>query len=190
MNGSVDITQALTRHCAGDSCAAEQLLPAVYDELRLLARRYMKQESGYDTLQPTALVHEAYLRLIKINQVDWKGKTHFYAMAATQMRRLLIERARAAGAQKRGAGRIRLTITERDVATPGSSLDLMDLDFALNSLAKKNARQSKVAELRLFVGLTHREISHVMGVSERTTRADWRVARAWLARELDPARAG
>ena len=188
MSGSAQATLALTRHSTGDTRAADELLPVVYDELRALARRYMRQEGGYNTLQPTALVHEAYLRLIRINQMDWNGKTHFYAMAATQMRRVLIERARAAKAKKRGAGGIRLTLAEMDTAVPAPTLDLLSLDMALDELENRSARQAKVAELRLFAGMNHLETAHALKVSERTVRTDWRVARAWLARELDPGR--
>ena len=181
-----EATHALTAHVTGDGGEADRLLPLIYDRLRGLARRYMKYESGYQTIEPTALVHEAYMRLIDITRVDWQGKNHFYAMAARQMRRILVERARAAGAQKRGAKAHRVTM--RDDVDPRAelSLDLIALDEALARLAEESPRQSKVVELRLFAGMLVEEIAHVLGVSDRTVKQDWKVARAWLATELRP----
>jgi RNA polymerase sigma-70 factor (ECF subfamily) len=169
---------------AGPTEHAAALLPLVYQKLKALARSYMKEERGYQTLQPTALVHEAYLRLMDLDRIDWAGKTHFFAVAATQMRRVLVERARAARTRKRGAGSVRVTFDEH-LATAGQpSFEILALDRALRKLARRSERQSRVAELRVFSGLLFREIAAVLGVSERTARQDWRVAEAWLSREL------
>ena len=178
-----DATRALAAEVAGDG-GANELLPLIYDKLRALARRYMKQERGYRTIEPTALVHEAYLRLVDVTRVDWRGKNHFYAMAARQMRRILVERARAAGAQKRGGHAQRVTLRDGIGARAELSLDLLALDEALLLLAQESPRQSRVVELRLFAGMRVEEVAHVLGVSDRTVKQDWRVARAWLAAEL------
>jgi RNA polymerase sigma factor (TIGR02999 family) len=164
--------------------AADGLLPLVYDQLRRLARRYMRGERRGHTLEPTALVHEAYLRLQDLEHIDWKGKTHFYAMAARQMRRILVEHARAAGAQKRGAERQRITLSEEVALTPERSLDLIALDQALTALERQSRRQAQVAELRLFAGMSMAEVAESLAVCERTVKQDWRMARAWLSREL------
>jgi RNA polymerase sigma factor (TIGR02999 family) len=163
--------------------AADRLLPLVYTELRALAARYLRSERAGSTLQPTALVHEAYLRLIGNERIDWKGKTHFKAMAATQMRRILVDHARARGAKKRGGGRP-ITLTETLLSTATPSPDLLALDQALGRLAARSPRQGRVAELKLFAGLPSTEIAFSLGVSERTVKEDWRVARAWLMKEI------
>lgn len=163
---------------------AAKMTPEVYGELRVLARRYLQRERGYHTLQPTALVHEAYIRMAGIEKIDWSGKTHFFAVAATQMRRILVEHARAATAQKRGGKQQRVTLHDTLALTPDRSLDILALEEALNRLAERSARQGRVAELRLFAGMNADETAHVLNVSERTAREDWRVARAWLGREL------
>jgi RNA polymerase sigma factor (TIGR02999 family) len=167
---------------------AARLVPLVYDRLRALARRYMRDERAEHTLQPTALVHEAYLRLQGLDRVSWRGKTHFYAMAARQMRRVLVEHARATRAQKRGAERRRISLREDLALTRDHSLELLALDEALRGLTARSARQGRVAELRLFAGMRHEEIAQALGVSERTVLKDWRMARAWLSRELKGAR--
>lgn len=183
---SMAATQALVAHTAGDSCAASRLLPLVYGELRAAAGRILRQERRGHTLQPTALVHEAYLRLIDINRVDWQGKTHFFAMAATQMRRILVEHARKAAAVKRGGPWRRVTLSDSVGQAPGDPVELLALDQTLDRLQQISPRQAKVAELRLFAGLDSKEIALALGVTDRTIRGDWRVAQAWLARELEP----
>lgn len=160
------------------------LLPVVYEELRRLAASYMRGERTDHTLQPTALVHEAYLRLVRNTRMEWQGKTHFFAMAATQMRRILVGYARKREAQKRGGGGRMVTLDEAVALTRRQTVDVLALDEALQRLAQLDSRQSQVAELRLFAGLTEVELSEHLGVSERTVREDWRVARAWLMREL------
>ena len=185
-----DATQELAALAKGAPHTAAELLPMVYDQLRALAHRYLDDENGYHTLQPTALVHEAYVRLIRIDRIDWNGKTHFFAMAATQMRRILVEHARRAQAQKRGGKRLRVTLPERVGRTREPSLDLFALDQALEKLAEVSPRQCRVAELRLFSGMLVDETANVLGVSPRTVKKDWQMARAWLARELSPRRSG
>lgn len=163
---------------------AAKMTPQVYGELRALAKRYLGRERGYQTLQPTALVHEAYIRMAGIQRIDWSGKTHFFAVAATQMRRILVEHARAASAQKRWGKHQRVTLQDASALTPERSLDILALEEALTRLAERSERQGQVAELRLFAGMNAVDTAHVLKVSERTAREDWRVARAWLAREL------
>ena len=163
---------------------ADRLLPLVYRELRALAARYLRSERAGSTWQPTALVHEAYLRLIESERIDWKGKTHFMAVAAIQMRRILVDHARARAAKKRGGRPI--TLTETLLSTAKPSIDLMALDEALDRLATRSPRQARVVELKLFAGLVSTEIAFSLGVSERTVKEDWRVARAWLMNELAP----
>jgi RNA polymerase sigma factor (TIGR02999 family) len=179
-------TRELADHAAGDPGAASRLLPLVYDELRALAARYMRRERPEHTLQPTALVHEAYIRLIDISRIDWQGKTHFVAMAARQMRRVLVDHARAHRALKRGAARRTISLDENVAFTPGNVLDLLAFDEALDKLSRASPRQSRVAELRCFAGMSTRETAFILGVSERTARQDWMVARAWLLREIGP----
>ena len=180
----IDATRVLEAHQGGDPDAASRLLPLVYDELRALAGAYMRHERPDHTLQPTALVHEAYLRLIDITRVDWRGRSHFIAMAATQMRRVLVEHARARLAQKRGSDPQKVTLNEKVAVTPEHTLDPLAFDEALEKLARDSPRQSRVAELRCFAGLGMKEAAYILGVSERTVKRDWRVARAWLRREL------
>lgn len=161
-----------------------ELLPLVYEELRRLAGAYMRGERRSHTLQSTALVHEAYLRLEKHKKPSWKGKTHFFAIAAVEMRRVLVEHARARNAEKRGGGLREVTLDEGVAVTPRQTVDILALDEALTRLAALNARQAVVAEYRIFAGLTEAEMATILGVSERTVREDWRIARTWLRRQL------
>ena len=167
--------------------SAEDLFPLVYDELRGLARGYMSRETPGHTLQPTALVHEAYLKLVDQTRADWKGRTHFFAVGAQVMRRLLVDHARARGAQKRGAGWRNVTLEE--VFSPFEKADLdpeqlLGLNAALERLAELDEREAKVVTLRFFGGLTVEQVAEVLGVSRRTVENDWRHARAWLQLEL------
>jgi len=177
-------TELLTAHAGGNGRAADQLLPLVYDQLRALAARYLRRERAGHSLQPTDLVHAAYLRLIDHDRIDWQGRTHFFALAATQMRRILVEHARAKGRQKRGEGATRVTFPEELVQAPALSLEFLAFDEALTRLGRLHARQGQVAELRLFAGMLVKEAALYLGVSERTVKDDWRVARAWLMKEL------
>ena len=165
--------------------ASDRLFLLVYAELRSLARRYLDAEGSCGSLQPTALVHEAYLRLVKIDRMHWNDKAHFFAMAATQMRRILVERARAASARKRGSRPRRITLdSDIGAVEDGSSIEMLALDEALNRLELLSTRQAKVVEMHVFSGMQMEEIAHVLALSERTIKRDWRVARAWLTREL------
>ncbi len=165
----------------------EQLLPLVYDELRRLARSYFRRERADHTLQATALVHEAYERLADQSRVDWRGRTHFFAVAAQVMRRLLVDHARQRGRRKRGGGEQRVTLEGLAGSPAGSGLDLVELialDRALTQLAALDAREAQVVELRYFGGLTTAEIASFLHVSERTVRNDWGHARAWLKEKI------
>ena len=168
---------------SGDSGAVTELMPLVYDELRRLARRYVRQERA-PSIQATDLVHEAYLRLARDRPRRWQGRTHFLAIAAIGMRRVLVERARARGARKRGGDRVQVTLDEALVAGPGATVDLLAIDRALSTLAALDARQARIVELRFFGGMTVEETAEATGVSPATVKRDWTLARAWLQREL------
>ena len=168
-----------------DDRRVDALLPIVYEELRRLAAAYLRRERPGQTLQPTALVHEAYLRLMKDRPDRWQNRAHFCAIAAHSMRQILIERARARGAQKRGGAQPRVTLDEGLVAgEPSSTVDLVALDRALERLEAVDAEQARLVELRFFGGLTIEETAEAMNISPATVKRHWTVARAWLAREL------
>jgi RNA polymerase sigma factor (TIGR02999 family) len=181
-------TQLLSRAASGDDKAISKLMPLVYDELRRLAASYLRRERPGQTLQATALVHEAYVRLIGEKAHNWQNRTHFLAIAALSMRQILVQRARARRAAKRGGDPARITLDERLIAAPthGSTeeIDLVALDAALDRLAQLNARQAKIVELRYFGGLGVEEAGEALGVSPATVKRDWTIARAWLKREL------
>jgi RNA polymerase sigma-70 factor, ECF subfamily len=180
-----EVTELLIALKAGKHGAEEKLIPLVYNELRRLAAHYLRSERVDHTLQPTALVHEAYMRLIKVRKVDWQGRSHFFATAATVMRRILVDHARAQKANKREAMRNAVALEETLVVSRGRSQDLLALDAALDRLAKLNARQSKIVELRFFGGMNEQETGVVLGISSRTVKRDWRVAKAWLYHEIN-----
>ena len=180
-----EVERLLARAGAGDERAMADLMPLVYDELRRIAGRYMRRERPGQTIQATALVHEAYLRLLKDRAKDWRTRAHFVGIAANAMRQILVERARARGAAKRGGGREKVTIDEGIVAGPSQPIDVEVLDEALERLAALDARQARIVELRFFGGLTVEEAADVLGISPATLKRDWTVARAWLKRELD-----
>jgi RNA polymerase sigma factor (TIGR02999 family) len=163
----------------------DSLLPVVYQELRRLAAAYLRRERPGQTLQPTGLVHEAYLRLMKDRQDRWQNRAHFCAIAANAMRQILIERARARGALKRGGAQPRVTLDEALVAGGEQSFDILALDRALEKLAALDAEQARLVELRFFGGLTVEETAEAMSISPATVKRHWAVARAWLARELE-----
>jgi RNA polymerase sigma factor (TIGR02999 family) len=180
------ILVGLSQEAPDPKVSPEQLLPPVYDALRELARSRLRRERAGHTLQATDLVHEAYGRLADQSRVNWRGRTHFFAVAAQAMRRVLVDHARQRGRQKRGGGAQRVTLGGVK-APPGSELDLeelISLDRALKKLAALDERDARVVELRYFGGLTTREIADFLGVSERTVRGDWAFARAWLKKEL------
>jgi RNA polymerase sigma factor (TIGR02999 family) len=179
-----DATQILAEINAGNADAAARLLPLVYDEFRAMAARYLHHERADHTLQPTALVHEAYLKMVDQSRVDWQGRTHFFAVAAQAMRRVLIDHARHHSRQKRGGGRHKIVLDEAVALSPQRDEEVLALDEALVRLAAVDARQAKIVELRFFGGLTVEEVGQVLGVSKRTIEGDWTMARAWLKREL------
>jgi RNA polymerase sigma factor (TIGR02999 family) len=168
-----------------DRQSVETLLPIVYQELRRLAASYLRRERPGNTLQPTALVHEAYLRLLKDSPGRWQNRAHFCAIAAHSMRQILIEKARARDAQKRGGERHRVTLDEGLVAGGERSIDLLALDQALDRLAALDPAQARLVELRFFGGLTIEETAEAMDISPATVKRHWTVASAWLARELE-----
>ncbi|WP_417851878.1 ECF-type sigma factor [Thalassoglobus sp.] len=181
-----DVTQILNRIEEGDPLATNQLLPLVYDELRKLASSRMEQESAGQTIQPTALVHEAFLRLIG-NEADirWDNRGHFFAAAAEAMRRILIDNARRRNSLKRGGQLSRRKFQEEDaVQVPDDYESLLALDEALTKLANVEPELAQMVELRYFTGLTVEETAKILGVSERTTKRNWAYARAWLRREM------
>ncbi len=181
------IVASLGSQTGRPQATAEQLLPLVYDELRRLARGYMARENRDHTLQPTALVHEAYLRRVDQSRVTWQGRSHFRAVGARMMRRILIDHARSRGGQKRGGGLQRVTLGDSLLRPPDPDVDLPELlalNEALDRLAGLDERQAQVVELRFFGGLTNVEIAEALGVSDRTVLNDWKHGRAWLKREL------
>jgi RNA polymerase sigma-70 factor, ECF subfamily len=184
MAETANVTQLLVSWGQGDAQALEALMPFVQAELHRLAARHMAGERPGHLLQATALVNEAYLRLIDWQKVEWQNRAHFFAVAAQLMRRVLVDAARSRDRAKRGKGQIHVTLSEAsDVAQP-SSVDLVGLDDALEALAALHPRQSRVIELRFFGGLSLEETAHVLDVSVGTVRRDWSLAQAWLFREL------
>ncbi len=181
------LTQLLIAWSQGDERALEQLAPLVYAELRKLAHRYMTRERAGHTLQTTALVHEAFLRLIGSPQEGWRNRSHFYAIATQMMRRILVDYARANSRAKRGGESTRIAIEDLDYlsASPALDLDVIALDTALTKLAEIDPRRSRVVELRFFGGLSVEETAHVLKVAPDTIVRDWRVAKAWLFRFLN-----
>lgn len=183
-SSSQEITRLLLAWREGDELALEALVPIVYEELRRLARRYMRGQRLGHTLQTTALVNEAYMRLVDADRVRWQDRAHFFAVSARLMRRILVDSARARNNLKRGGNRV--TLDDAAELVPGRATDLVALDDALTALAELSPRQSQIVELRYFGGFTETETAEVLGISERTVRREWRVARAWLFRELSP----
>lgn len=179
-----EISQLLTVWGNGDQSALEKLMPLVYEELHRLAKRHMGRERAGHTLQTSALVNEAYLRLVERRGVCFENRAHFFAVSAQVMRRILVDFARARRNLKRGGGARRVTLDEGALVSPESGTDLLALDESLERLAALNPRQGRVVELRYFGGLSEKEVAGVLKVSERTVRNDWGLARAWLYREL------
>jgi RNA polymerase sigma factor (TIGR02999 family) len=184
MSKRTDVTNILKRANQGDRSAVDQLMPLVYDELRALAETYLRQERPDHTLQATALVHEAYVRLVKQEEIEWQNRAHFFAVAAQAIRRILVDHARGRAREKRGGGCQRVALEEDIAVTPERDLDLVALDEALGKLAQLHPRQAQVVELRFFGGLGLNEVASFLGVSRRTAEGDWSMARAWLRREL------
>ena len=178
------LTQLLVAWSDGDREALDKLTPLVYEELRRLARRDMRRERPDHTLQTTALVNEAYLRLVDQRSVRWRGRTHFFAIAARLMRRVLIDHARANRRDKRGGGAVKVALDEATTAGRERAVELLALDEALTALGEIDERKSRIVELRFFGGLSVEEIAEVVGVSPDTVTREWRRARAWLHHEI------
>jgi RNA polymerase sigma factor (TIGR02999 family) len=178
------ITQLLQRWRDGNREALDALLPLVYEELRRLAHRHLRNERAEHTLQSSALVHEAYLRLVGQDFPQWEGRTHFFAIAAQLMRQILVDYARRHRASKRGSGVCMLTLDDVEPLPQRKDVDVVALNDALNSLAEIDPRQSHIVELRFFAGLSLEETSEAMGIGTATVQRDWTAARAWLHREI------
>jgi RNA polymerase sigma factor (TIGR02999 family) len=179
-----EISLLLEAWSRGDPSAFERLVPLVYGELHRLAHRYMAREHAGRTLQTTALVNEAYLRLVDANQIQWQNRAHFFAISAQLMRRILVDFARSRGYQKRGGNLHKVSFDEAMTVTPETDPDLIELDDALSTLAAIDSRKAKVVELRFFGGLSVDETAEVLKVSPDTVMRDWRLAKVWLVREL------
>lgn len=184
MSSPAHVTELLRAWGGGDPAALNELLPHIYDELRRLAGHYLRRERPDHTLQPTALVHEAYLRLIDTNNVRWQNRAHFFGAAAQAMRRILVDHARQHAAAKRGGAEHRVTLDESVALAEQRDVDLLLLDDALDRLEEMDVQKSRMVELRFFGGLSLEETAEVMGVSEATVTRQWRTTRAWLHREL------
>ena len=180
-----EITELLVQASEGRSSAAERLMPLVYEELRSLARSFFSAQRPDHTLEPTALVHDAFLRLVNQTQVEWNGRAHFFATAARAMRQILINHAEAKHAKKRGEGWHKITLDGAIAERSDLVVDVLALNEALQRLEALDERQARVVELRFFGRMTVEEAAAVLGVSSRTVGLDWRMARAWLLRELD-----
>jgi len=178
------ISQLLLRWSDGDSLAREKLMPLVYNELRRLARKYLRHERANHTLQPTALVNEAYLRLVDQHSVLWQNRAQFFGLAAKLMRNILVDHARSREAAKRGGQHYSVSVSELDRVSKSSEVDLVVLHEALERLAAYDSQKSRIVELRFFGGLTIEETAEVLDISHATVERDWKMARAWLRREL------
>lgn len=184
MHTQNEVTLLLRRAQSGNEDALNKLIPLVYDELHALAERFMRRERSDHTLQTTALVHEAYLRLIDQKDVRWEDRAHFFAIASTMIRRILVDYARGHGAAKRGGDRRKVALQEDALVQEKACADLIALDDALKRLAAEDPRKCRVVEMRYFGDLTEREIAEVLGISTTTVERDWSMARAWLYREV------
>ena len=180
-----DVTRILEAAQNGDPTAAEQLLPLVYEELRRLAAHKMANEAAGQTLQPTALVHEAWLRLVGNQEQQWNGRAHFFGAAAEAMRRILIENARRKGAQRHGGGQVKLDIQEIEIATAPKDDELLAVSDALEKFAVRDKQKAELVKLRYFVGLTTEEAAQVLGISAPTADRWWNFSRAWLYEEIE-----
>jgi len=179
-----EVTRLLLAWNGGDEGALDKLVPLVYSELRRLARRQMQRERPDHSLQTTALINEAYLRLVDLKTIQWQNRAHFFALCARTMRRILVDFARSRRYRKRGGGARPISLEQALAVSPEQSKDLVAVDNALNALAKADARKAEVVELRFFGGLTAQETAEVLKVSEETVLRDWKLAKVWLLREL------
>jgi RNA polymerase sigma factor (TIGR02999 family) len=181
---SAEVTSLLNAWSSGDEAALARLVERVYPELRLMARRYLKNERQANTLQATALVHEVYLRLVDVTKVEWRERAQFFAIAAQMMRRILVDAARARGARKRGGSAVKVNLDETALLSNTPNRSILALDEVLTAFSEIAPRQAKVVELRYFGGLNEEEIVAVLKISPRTVRRDWDLAKSWLLREL------
>ena len=179
-----DITQLLVAWSGGDKAALNQLVPLVYEELRRQAANYLRRERPGHTLQTTALIHEAYLRLVDQKSVQWQNRAQFFGIAAQLMRRILVDHARTKHRAKRGGSAVQVSLTDATVVAKDASLDLIEIDEALNRLAEIDEQQAKIVELRFFSGLNVEETAAALNISPATVKRDWSVAKAWLHREI------
>lgn len=182
-----EVTEILREWSDGNRNAPDRLMPLVYDELKRLARQRMAGERDANTLQPTALVHEAFVRLVDQTRVSWQNRAHFFGVAASMMRRVLIDHARAHATDKRGGAAVRLSLDDVQAPLAQRASDLVALDEALARLAEMDERKSRIVEMRFFGGLTEEEIATVLDLSRRTVLREWKTARLWLYRELSRA---
>jgi RNA polymerase sigma factor (TIGR02999 family) len=180
-----EVTVLLSRWRNGDRAALDILVPLLYQELKTLARHYLRRERDGHTLQSTALVHEAYVRLVQQEPPEWKNRHHFFGVAARLMRQILVDHARSSGSAKRGGKSVRLTLTDDIAGAGGPDLDILALDEALERLATLSPQQSQIVELRFFSGLSIEEAAAVLDVSPATVKRSWTMARAWLFREMN-----
>ncbi len=178
------LTELFSAARRGDSGAVDELLPQIYDRLRLLARRQLRGQAPGHTLDTTALVHEAYIKLVDRTEIDWQDRNHFLCLAAVAMRHILVDHARRRAAQKRGGDACRVTFTERGLPADEASVGVLELDAALQTLAQRSERLHRLVELRFFGGLTVEQAAQTLEVSEKTAKRDWRKARAFLYREM------
>ena len=181
-----DVTQLLSKWSSGDQSALDQLLPLVYGELHRLAAAYLRRERSNHTLQSTALVHEAFMRMVHQQDVQWKNRAHFFAICAQMIRRILVDYARSQHAEKRGSGAVKLALDDAMAVpqAPATDVDLLGLNDALDRLAEMDERQSRIVELRFFAGLSIEETAEVMHLSPASIKREWQTARAWLFREM------
>ena len=186
---SQNVTQLLIGWSKGDKEALDALLPLVYEELRQQASRYLRRERVGHTLQTTALIHEAYLKLVDQKNVHWQNRAHFFGIAAQLMRRILVDHARSKKRAKRGGSDIRVSFNEANALAPVQDLDIVALDEALARLAEVDEQQSRIVELRFFSGLTVEETAEVLSISPATVKRDWSMAKAWLHREIGAGKA-
>ncbi|MGH9970343.1 MAG: sigma-70 family RNA polymerase sigma factor [Pyrinomonadaceae bacterium] len=181
-----NVTELLICWGNGDKEALDRIVPIVYDELRRQAARYLRRERVGHTLQTTALIHEAYLRLVDQKNVHWQNRAHFFGIAAQLMRRILVDHARTKKRAKRGGSDVRVSLGDATVIAKSQDLDVVALDEALDRLAEIDEQQSKIVELRFFSGLSVEETAEALGISAATVKRDWRMAKAWLHREISP----
>jgi RNA polymerase sigma factor (TIGR02999 family) len=178
------VSQLIAEWSSGDEAALDKLMPLVYEELRRLARYHMRNERPDHTLQTTALVHEAYLKLAGSQDKRWRGRTHFFAVAARVMRQVLIDHARGVSREKRGGGAVKVQIDDASIISPERAADVIALEEALARLEARDGRKARVVEYRIFAGLDNEQIAELLGVSTNTVIRDWNFAQAWLRREL------